>query len=151
MLSTKLRQARRALDKQLQTQNPVAPRKGWLAAIRQSIGMSGQQFADRLGVAWQSMDDLEKSEAAGTITVNSLRRAAAVLDCTLVYAVVPRAGSLEAMVRARSRELALEALARSGQTMLLEDQAAGADQLESSIEDYIDDNVRDADLWAVRR
>jgi hypothetical protein len=55
------------------------------------------------------------------------------------------------MVRARSRELALETLARSGQTMLLEDQAAGADQLESSIEDYIDDNVRDADLWAVRR
>jgi predicted DNA-binding mobile mystery protein A len=152
MLSIKKRQARRALDKHLGGYRPLLttpmPAKGWLRAIREAIGMTGQQYASRLRVAWQSMDDLEKSEAAGTITINSLRRAAEALDCRLVYAVIPSADSLEQLVARRAREIALSALKRVNQTMLLEDQASSPESLEAQVADYIESQVRDADLWS---
>ena len=148
MLSSKSRRAQRALDKQLSSPRPVVPKSGWLKAIREAIGMSGQQYANRLNVAWQSMDDIEKSEKAGTISLNSLRKAAAALDCQLVYAVVPNASSLEIQVNQQARKIALAALERVNQTMLLEDQAGSPAELEHRIEEYIDDHIRDGDLWA---
>ena len=147
MLSTKLRRAQRALDKQLRSPTPTAPRGGWIEAVRAAIGMTGQQLANRLGVTWQSMADLQASEDAGTITLNSLRKAAAAMDCKLVYAFVPNTGSFEALVDQRAKHAAAAALARSGQTMLLEDQSASADEAEHRISDYIRDHVRDRDLW----
>lgn len=154
MLDHRRKAARRSLDRQLrplQAINPDAvPRSGWLRAIREAIGMSGQQFADRLGFAWQSMDDLEKSEAAGTISLTTLRRAAAALDCKVVYAVVPLTGTLEEMVETRAKQIAHAALARVDQTMRLEDQAVSADTLDERIDDYIAAHVRDSDLWTPR-
>ncbi len=110
--------------------------------------MTGQQLADRLGVAWQSMDDLEKSEAAGTITLNSLRRGAAAMECELVYFIVPKDGSVETLVERRARAVGSRDLARTGQTMLLEGQASPADERERLLDDYIQDHVRDRDLWS---
>ena len=119
-----------------------------MKAIREAIGMSGQQFANRLAVAWQSMDGLEKSEANGTVTLNTLRKAAEALDCRLVYALVPNAPSLEALVNNRARQIALAALSNVTQTMLLEGQASSEADLEQRIKEYINDHVRDSDLWA---
>ncbi|GLS32285.1 hypothetical protein SAMN04488498_106230 [Mesorhizobium albiziae] len=50
-----------------------------------------------LGIRPQSVEALEKFEANGSIKLDTLRRAAEALDCTLVYALVPNT-SLEAMV-----------------------------------------------------
>lgn len=151
MLSSAKRLARKRLDEKLaalRVQNiPPPPPKGWLRAIREAIGMSGVQFARRLGVSWQSMDDLERSEANGTIGLETLRRAAAVLDCTVVYAVVPN-GKLEAMVEGRARQLAVRALAKVDQTMLLEDQQVPVPDLEEAVRDYVGEHVRDRDLWS---
>lgn len=150
MLSSTKRLARRRLDeklKELKTLEDVpSPRNGWLRAIRDALGMSGTQFARRLGVSWQSMDDLEKSEAAGTIGLETLRRAAAALDCSLVYAVVPNS-SLEAMVEERAHALARAALARVDQTMRLEDQRVTHVEQAELVEDYIREHLRDRDLW----
>ncbi len=148
MLSSKLKRAYRAVDRRLASAAPAPPASGWMRAMREAIGMTGQQFANRLGVAWQSMDDLEKSEAAGTITLDSLRRGAAALECEFVYFIVPKAGTAEALVTQRARAVALRSLARSGQTMALEDQATQAGEREHLLDDYIQDHVRDRDLWA---
>jgi predicted DNA-binding mobile mystery protein A len=59
--------------------------------------MTGVQFARRLRIRPQSAEAVEKSEANGTIQLQSLRRAAEALDCTLVYALVPKT-SLEGVV-----------------------------------------------------
>lgn len=153
MLSIAKRTARRRLDDKLQDfqslRTTPRPPKGWLRAVREALGMSGVQFARRLGVTWQSMDDLEKSEAAGTIGLDTLRRAAAALDCTLVYAIVPNR-PLEQLVDERARGLALAALARVDQTMALEDQRVTDRNQEELIADYIRDHVRDRNLWDAR-
>jgi predicted DNA-binding mobile mystery protein A len=153
MLSSKLKRARRSLDERLVVIASAArlqtPRKGWLHAIREAIGMNGQQYADRLHVAWQSMSDLERSEAAGTISLNSLRKGAAALNCRLIYAVVPEDGStLDDMVNQQARDIAQRDIMRVNQTMKLEDQEASSTTREAEIEDYIAEYVRDSDLWS---
>jgi len=106
--------------------NWTAPPCGWIRAIRSSLGMRGVDFAQRLGIAPASASALEQSEAAGTISLKSLRKAAEVLDCDLVYALVPRKGLTSALER-RAGAKADEMLGKVNQTMQLE--AQGVDSL----------------------
>jgi hypothetical protein len=48
----------------------------------------------RLNVSPQAIHQLEKSEAAGTISLGQLEVVAASMGCRLTYALVPRQGSL---------------------------------------------------------
>jgi predicted DNA-binding mobile mystery protein A len=107
--------------------------------------MSGVQLGKRLKVSPQTVEAMEKSEAAETIQLNTLRRAAEALDCTLVYALVPKT-SLENTVNNRARQIATAALARLSHTMKLEDQDTGDEEREALIEDYVR-HIRDRDLW----
>jgi predicted DNA-binding mobile mystery protein A len=146
---TRLR-ARQRLDDRLLPLKPEdrfkAPPKGWVRAIRDALGMTGVQFAKRLGVRPQSVEALEKSEANGTIQFNTLRRAAEALDCTLVYAIVPNT-SLTDAVSARARKIAVRELSRVAHTMKLEAQGTSDANLEARIEAYIRDVLKDRDLW----
>ena len=141
---------RRRLDARLvplsrERQRLLVPPKGWIRAIRDALGMSGVQLAKRLKVSPQTVEAMEKSEAAGTIQLNTLKRAAEALDCTLVYALIPNT-SLENTVNDRARQIATAALARVSHTMKLEDQDTGDGELEARIEDYIR-HLKDRDLW----
>jgi predicted DNA-binding mobile mystery protein A len=144
-------QARVRLDQRLSSlKHPTQlrpPPKGWIRAIRDAIGMTGPQLAKRLGVRPQTVGDLEKAEANGTITLQRLRRAAEALECTLVYAIVPQT-SLEAAVQKRAREIALRDLKRVNHTMKLEAQQTGDDDLEQRVEAYIRDRIKDRGLWS---
>lgn len=142
--------ARQRLDQRLEALRPTeryaVPPKGWLRAIRDALGMSGVQFAQRLGVSPQSVDALERSEASGSVKLETLRRAAEALDCTLVYALVPNR-PLERAVAERARLVAQRDLGRVAHTMKLEAQQTGDADLDERIEDYIRDHVRSRDLW----
>jgi predicted DNA-binding mobile mystery protein A len=149
MLSSAKRTARRRLDERLRPVEAATlqpPPKGWLRAIRDSLGMTAVQFGRRQGVTSQSIEDVEKSEAAGTIRLDTLRRTAAALDCTLVYALVPNR-SLQETVERQARRKALAAFARVDQTMVLEDQQVANVDREELIAEYIEGHIRDRDLW----
>jgi predicted DNA-binding mobile mystery protein A len=142
--------ARQRLDERLLVLKPedrfTAPPKGWVRAIRDALGMTGVQFAKRLGIRPQSVEALEKSEANGSIQLKTLRRAAEAVDCTLVYALVPNS-SLEGTLQARARKIALRDLGRVAHTMKLEAQDTGDANLEARIEAYIRDVLKERDLW----
>lgn len=144
--------ARSALDKRFDAMKPLdrftSPPKGWVRAIRDAIGMSGGQLARRMGVTPQSIVDLERSEAAGSISLATLRKAAAAMDCVLIYALAPRT-SLAKMVDDRAREIARRELGGVAHSMALEDQAASGD-LDARIRDFIDETLRERDLWNER-
>ncbi|MBM3543482.1 MAG: mobile mystery protein A [Alphaproteobacteria bacterium] len=122
------------------------PPRGWIRAIRDALGMSGVQLASRLDVRPQTVDKLEKSEVTGSIQLKTLRRVAEVLDCTLVYALVPNS-SLEEFVASRARKIARQELRRIAHSMKLENQDTGETDMEARIEEYIRDNIRYRDLW----
>lgn len=150
MLSVKTRQARSRLDQRLAPLRPIsrfsAPQSGWIKAIRTSLGMSAVQLARRMGVASQTVDDMERSEANEAITLATLRRAAAALECSLVYALVPNE-TLAAIVKDRARAVALTRLRRVDRTMALEAQDVPDTELNQRLDDFIDDVMRDRDLW----
>jgi predicted DNA-binding mobile mystery protein A len=101
------------------------PAHGWIRAIREALGMTTRQFAQRIGVRLSSAQKFEKSEVDGTIELATLRRAAAALDCTVVYFLVPNK-PLEDIVRNRAREIVMKQLAPIEHSMALEDQRAKA-------------------------
>lgn len=142
--------ARTRLDERLSVlrgSELAPPPKGWIKAIREALGMTGQQFAARMGIKPPTVIDLEKSEALGTIQLKTLSRAADALGCKLVYALVPKT-SLQDAVEARARKIALRALRRVAHTMKLEDQAVAESDLERQIQNYIRNEIKDRDLWA---
>lgn len=118
------RLARRRLDERLAPFASLGPPPagGWIRAIRDALGLQLGQLADRLGVRPPSVTELERNEAEERITLATLRRAAEALDCTLVYAVVPKQ-PLEAMVQHAAAAAARRELNAVLHTMSLEDQA----------------------------
>jgi predicted DNA-binding mobile mystery protein A len=107
--------ARKHLDQRLARLQPVGelarPPRGWLRAIRDSLGMTAAQLAARLKVSQPRIVEMEKAEQRGAITLDTLERATRALDCTLVYALVPN-GSLDGLVRKQARKVADEAISR---------------------------------------
>jgi predicted DNA-binding mobile mystery protein A len=101
------------------------PAKGWIRAIRQALGVSSGELARRLGTSRQLPLQLEKAEAEDRITLKSLRAMANALDCELVYALVPRAGTLHALIEDRARGEAKQRVLGVEHSMALENQSAG--------------------------
>lgn len=143
--------ARKNLDKRLAPLRDaqwVAPPNGWLRAIRKALGMTTRQMADRLGVKQPRIITLEKAEPHGTVTLQTLREAAEALNCTLVYALVPKV-PLDETIRQRATERADTELKRIHTTMRLENQALTPDDLAAERNRLIQDFVTGAPrrLW----
>lgn len=133
-------QARRNLDARFLEWQPAErfkpPVRGWIKAVREALGMSSAQLAKRLGIRQPTLVQIEQSEVRGTIQLQTLRRAAAAMNCTLVYALVP-SESLDATVRERARTVARERLRSVEHSMLIENQSVRAEDFESRIEALI--------------
>ena len=118
-------QSRSQLDERFRKLGPAKrytrPVRGWIKALREALGMSTAQAAKRLGIRQPSLVALEQSEAKGTIELATLRRVAAALDCSLVYALLPNK-PLETTVRDRARSFARRRRDPVEHSMLLEDQ-----------------------------
>jgi predicted DNA-binding mobile mystery protein A len=132
--------ARKHLDKALipfrMAADQARPPKGWVRAIRDALGMTSRQLAARMELSQSTVTAMEQGEAAGTVTLNTLRQAAEALDCQLVYALVPRS-TLDEMVRQRAEVVARSHLARVHHTMRLEDQALRSEDLAAELERLI--------------
>ncbi len=150
MMNSKRRIARLRLDKRLSAFKPeshfAVPPRGWIRAIRDALGMPAFRLGTQLSMTQQGVGEMEKSEKYGTIQLKTLRQAAEVLDCTLVYAFVPNS-SLEDTVQTRAREIARKELARIGHTMDLEAQGLTEDEREAQIDDYVREHINERDLW----
>jgi len=101
-----------ALGSFRESMRSLKPSVGWARMIRESLGMSAEQLARRIGVSRATIVTLERSEARGRITLASLEKLSRGLGCRVVYALVPEMGaSLADMKRARARKVARGQLA----------------------------------------
>ena len=92
----RIRQLERAYTGYREAAQVPRPQRGWLRAVREATGLTMQEMAERLGHKSRALAAyLEKSEAEYTISLGNLRQAAEALGCQLVYAIVPKNGSLE--------------------------------------------------------
>ena len=114
----------------------AVPVRGWIKAVRKALGMTTAQLAQRLGIKQPSLIAIEQSEVKGSIELATLRRVAAALDCTLVYALVPN-NPLETMVRERARLFVRRRRGPIEHSMLLEDQAVTAKDTEKRLDEIV--------------
>ena len=121
----RLKQLDRSLEPYRAARKIARPPKGWIHAMRQALGVSSGELARRLGTSRQLPLQLEKGEAEDRITLRSLRAAANALDCDLVYALVPRADSMQEWIGERARAEATKHVLEVEHSMALEDQAVG--------------------------
>jgi predicted DNA-binding mobile mystery protein A len=108
------------------------PQKGWLRAIREAIGISAGELARTLGTSRQLPLQFEKAEAEDSITLKSLRTVAEALDCELVYALVPKADTMQGLIENRARTQARRRVLGVEHSMALENQAVG--RLDEAVE-----------------
>ncbi len=113
----------------------ATPPTGWIKAIRTAIGMSMQQLGNKLNVSKQGIQDMEKREKEGAITIKSLKEIARALDMQLVYGFVPNDGSLDALIERKAKELAIQIVMRTSNTMKLEDQGNSNNRIQKAIEE----------------
>ena len=125
------------------------PRKGWISEVRGLLGMRTNQLARRMGVSPSAVPQFERSEADGSITLNTLKKAATALDCRLVYAFVPNHASFDEAVRAQAEVVANALIRGVDHTMALEDQSTTSESQKEIVSDLVDDLVRrlPRDLW----
>jgi len=143
---------RQQLDKKLQNfaglKDSPPPVRGWIRAIRDALGMTGEQLARHIGVKKQRVTALEKGEVEGTATINSMKKAAAAMDCVFVYALIPR-DSLENNVERHARKYAEKIHKAVQHSMTLEQQGLTVDESSEGIKKNTEKFVRDTtkDIW----
>ncbi len=142
---------RRQLDAKLSALRdrhlPIRPDQGWLRTIREALGMSLRQLGERTDMTKASVAQMERREAEGNITLNSIRKLASAMEADVHYFVVPRRG-LEAAVKDRAGFLARQLVKEVADSMALEDQGTSEDRLRELIEHHTKRLLEDqAALW----
>ncbi|MFV8258341.1 mobile mystery protein A [Bdellovibrio bacteriovorus] len=152
--TAKLRRAQ--LDRQFAAAQGVralkAPKTGWVREIRTALGMSMNDLATRLGVIKQRIEGLEKNEVAGTVTLESLRKAAEAMNCDFVYCFVPKQG-LQKTLEAQAFKVADEIVKSSEHSMGLEMQSTSKSAQKELTEEIAQQLLRNEDrrIWSRKK
>lgn len=143
MRNTKQKLLIEQIDRKLKVFRPlesvIVPENGWINAVRIALKMSLRQLGERMNITSQSINEIEKREANGTITLKNLREAAKALDMKLVYGFIPKEESIEKMIEKRAKEIAAEIVLRTSNTMKLEDQENSKTRVSQSIKNKVEE------------
>lgn len=142
--------ARAALERDLgrhRASPTVAPRSGWIRAVRDALGMSARDLATRVGRSPQRISQIEQAERDRSLTLASLERVAAGLGCRVEFVLVPDQ-SLDEMVWEQARRKAAAEVAAADHTMALEGQQPSAESSAPLVERVARTYVDKRGLWS---
>lgn len=124
------------------------PKQGWIKTIREALGLTTTQLGQKAGMDQSRVSRLEKAEKTGDLKLSSLQKIAAGLNMKFVYGFVPE-GTLEEMVHAQAKRVALKRLEMLDNTMRLENQALSDEDRKKAMGDMIEKILVDnpKDFW----
>ncbi len=129
-------------------QKEMVPRNGWIATIRTSIGMTMKHLGKKLGKTAQAVNQIQKREQEGSITLNSLQEVAQAMGMKVVYAIIPVSGNLEDYIWELAEKKAKDIVSRTNNSMLLEQQEVKQTRLDKSISELTNEFVNNPEkLW----
>jgi predicted DNA-binding mobile mystery protein A len=113
----------------------VISEQNWISTIRKSLNMTLSQLAKRMNTTKQNVQTIEMREREGKVTIGKLAQAADALECKLVYAFIPKEGSLKKMIENQAFNTAKQIVLRTSQTMKLEDQENNPERINKAIKE----------------
>lgn len=113
----------------------IVPKNGWINTIRTTLNITLEQIGKKLNMTKQGAKRIEESEAAGTITINSLKEVGNALEMKFVYGFIPYDGSIDSLLDRKSRILAEKIILRTNHNMMLENQEIDKTNLRNAIEE----------------
>lgn len=120
-------------------------RPGWIRYMRQAFNMTLSQLATRAGLSTPTVAQAERGEAAGKVTLNTLKTMAKAMDCEFVYAFVPKTDVDELMKKA-ALEKAVNILTSADQHMELENQRV-KQSFQERVERLAEKLLKNGDVW----
>ena len=120
-------------------------RTGWISYMREALCMTQSALAKVTGLSQATVQQIEKREAAGKVTIQTMRKIAAAMNCEFAYAFVPKqelAGYLKKQAVAKASGI----LHAADIHMTLEDQKVTAD-IQDRIERVAEDLLAKGDIW----
>ncbi len=119
------------------------PKQGWVSSIRQALGMTALQLANRLGVSQPRIAKMEQNE--DNLKISTMKKIASGLGCDFVYGFVPKE-PLDKMILNRAQQKAAKMLSIVNTNMALEDQLAKDPHiLEDLTNDITNKNIKQ--IW----
>jgi|TARA_B110000114_G_scaffold164270_1_gene183697 predicted DNA-binding mobile mystery protein A len=133
----------------LKTKMVLVPERGWIKTIRNTLNMTMAQLGTKLNITRQGVRKIEESEANGTITLNTLKEVATAIELKLVYALVPKDGTIDDLIQIKAEKLAQKIVLRTNQNMKLEDQGIGDEKISKTIKELANEIKREMrkSLW----
>ncbi|SHG81462.1 mobile mystery protein A [Fibrobacter sp. UWCM] len=104
-----------------QLREAMPPKQGWISAVRQALGMTAKQLAERVGLSQPRIAKMELNE--NNLKISTMKKIAEGLDCDFVYGFVPKC-SLQETIKRQARKKAEAILSSVNTNMALEDQLA---------------------------
>ena len=116
-----LRALSRKTENLAQLRDAQPPKQGWISAVRQALGMTAKQLAERVGLSQPRIAKMELNE--NNLKISTKKKIAEGLDCDFVYGFVPKS-SLQETINRQARKKAEAILSNVNTNMALEDQLA---------------------------
>lgn len=142
---TSLAQIDRRIEAIRSTMDKTSVRGGWIKYMRQALGLTMQELAQRVGLAASNIAQAEKREAEGKITLELLRKIAQAMECEVVYSIVPKK-DIHTFIHDKAQEKARALLMNADLHMKLEDQKVTVSENER-IDRLAKKFIEKGDIW----
>ena len=140
-----MQQIERRLNKLATIAKDAHVRTGWIAYMRQAMFMTLSNLAKASDLSPATVQQIEKREKVGKVTIETMRKIAAAMECEFVYALVPKQ-ELSAFLKKKASAKATRIIREADVQMTLEDQRVSED-IKDRIDRVAEDLLAKGDIW----
>ena len=120
-------------------------RTGWIGYMRRAMCMTLGTLAGAAKLSQATVQQIEKREIFGKVTLATMRKIAASMDCEFIYAIVPKR-ELQDLLKSKAAMKAARIVREADVHMTLEDQKVSED-IKARIERVAEDLLAKGDIW----
>jgi len=140
-----MKQIERRLEKLRSISKDAHVRTGWIAYMRQAMSMTLSTLAKSAGLSPATVQQIEKREMSGRVTIETMQKIAAAMECEFVYAFVPRQ-EFGSFLKSKATAKATRIVHEADVHMTLEDQRVSED-IKDRIDRIAEDLLAKGDIW----
>jgi len=118
---------------------------GWIYYMRHALGLTLEKLGMRANLSKATIQQVEKRETQGRITIATLKKLADAMDCEFIYALVPRS-ELKTFLFEKAYKKAEKIIKNADVHMSLEDQKV-TESIELRIKRLAQELMARGDIW----